>query len=130
MPFKLSSPLTIDQSPPKRSTSAKFIWCEEKFVTALRTRCRAEKTSVAAILVAAGLVACRSTFESHDRYAKRFPTHQGWVLTNSLRHLIPGNGLIKGVDKHDDPSTSIFGSYSGSGKHNFTNCKCRIMLVK
>lgn len=30
-----------------------------------------------------------------------------------------GNRLIEGVDKHDDPSTSIFGSYSGSGKCDF-----------
>ncbi|RKO97287.1 hypothetical protein CXG81DRAFT_11632, partial [Caulochytrium protostelioides] len=116
-------------------TGTRFLWYEPAFVSALRAACRSEKTSVAAMLVAAGMACSRTAFEIHPLYAppfldtsmappageptapqvvKKLPNHQGWVVTSSMRHLVPGSQLLRGADKETDVATRLFCGYSGS----------------
>ncbi|KAJ3221089.1 hypothetical protein HK099_003783, partial [Clydaea vesicula] len=99
----------------ENKTNAKFLWFQKDFITKLRTKCKVERTSIAAVLVVAALCASKTCGEKMEKYKlKGVPNRQGWVVTNSLRHLIPGSKLIEGADKETDPATAIFGSYAGS----------------
>lgn len=102
------------------STGLDFIDISPTLTEQIRLKSRKENTSVAAVLVVVGMIAARSAFDK--LYNNKVIGRQGWVLTNSLRHLIPGSELKNGADKHVDPATSVFGSYSGS----VSDAACRL----
>ncbi|KAJ3130536.1 hypothetical protein HK098_000101 [Nowakowskiella sp. JEL0407] len=99
----------------KPQTKALLFSYSEDFVGKLRDKCRSEKTNVTALMVAAGLAAVRSTFKDVETTAHHdIPSHHGFVLTTSFRHLIPGSKLVEGGDKQSDPAMQIFGGYGGA----------------
>ncbi|KAI9339788.1 hypothetical protein DFJ73DRAFT_846144 [Zopfochytrium polystomum] len=96
-------------------TRVRFLWFPEEFVTALRKRSKPEGTTIAAVLVVAALAAVRTSFEADPKYkTKPLPTHQGWVVTNSLRHMLPQSKLLEGGEKQADEGLKMFGGYAGS----------------
>ncbi|KAJ3100248.1 hypothetical protein HDU97_002384 [Phlyctochytrium planicorne] len=96
-------------------TRVRFLWFDADFISALRKRSKAEGTTIAAVLVVASLAAVRTSFEGLPKYAKKaLPSHQGWVVTNSVRHMLPMSNLIKGGDREIDEGLKLFGGYAGS----------------
>ncbi|KAJ3294767.1 hypothetical protein HK104_003307 [Borealophlyctis nickersoniae] len=98
-----------------RTTNVRFLWFNADFVESLRKKGKSQGTSVASILVVQGLAAVRSTYAAWPRYSeKSLPSRQGWVVTNTIRYMLPNSSLMKGADKETDPSMTLFGGYSGS----------------
>ncbi|KAJ1548070.1 hypothetical protein HK096_005879 [Nowakowskiella sp. JEL0078] len=95
------------------NTKTRFLSFDAEYVTTLRKRCKAEGTTIAGAIVVAALAAMRTSF-AEDYKHKSMPTHQGWVVTNSARHLLPQSRLLEGGDKQSDPSVDVFGGYAGS----------------
>ncbi|KAI8799248.1 hypothetical protein BJ742DRAFT_158437 [Cladochytrium replicatum] len=117
---KAVTPVTFNDSPygyqsKLSKTRVRFVTLDEDVVTALRKRCKAEKTTIAGALVVAALSGVRSIMETLPEYKNRtLPGRQGWVVTNSARHLLPQSRLLFGGDKQSDPSIDVFGGYAGS----------------
>ncbi|KAI9364982.1 hypothetical protein DFJ73DRAFT_756119 [Zopfochytrium polystomum] len=110
IPFEVERPLKK-----QAHTRVRFLWFDEAFVTSLRKKSKSEGTTIAAVLVVAALAAVRTSFASHAKYrSKPLPTHQGWVVTNSLRHMLPQSKLLSGGAKQDDEGLKLFGGYAGS----------------
>ncbi|KNC96990.1 uncharacterized protein SPPG_07807 [Spizellomyces punctatus DAOM BR117] len=129
----LTRPLTLPIPRPLLNTSqtnARFLWFDSVFTESLRKRAKREKTSIAAVLVVAAMAAVRSAFETIPKYSqdpskrcrKRLPTHQGWVVTSTIRYLLPGSRLLQGGDRATDPAMQIFGGYSGSVMNSAHRC--------
>ncbi|KAJ3044428.1 hypothetical protein HDV00_002321 [Rhizophlyctis rosea] len=101
------------------STNVRFLWFDESFTSQLRARSKAQGTTIAAVLVVNALAAVRSTYGAWAKYKEgKMPDRQGWVVTNSVRHMLPGSNLVNGADKEDDPALKVFGGYSGSAMNN------------
>jgi hypothetical protein len=99
----------------QRLTSTRFIFFDEQFVATLRKNAKKEGTTIAAVLVVMALSAVRTAFSQVKKFKKKkFPDRQGWVVTNSMRHLLPNSKLLYGADKQTDPSVNVFGGYAGS----------------
>ena len=99
----------------QRLTSTRFLFYDEQFVSTLRKNAKKEGTTIAAVLVVLALSAVRTAFSNVKKYKKKkFPARQGWVVTNSMRHLLPNSKLLYGADKQTDPSVNVFGGYAGS----------------
>lgn len=128
-----SSPLTADPSPgnsissPKITqfldqipgvadrTSQRFLFFDGNFSTDLRTQCKANGTTIASALIVIGLAAVKVTFAARiSEKGMKMPRHQGWIVTSSMRHLLPNSKLLEGSDKQTDPSLMTFGGYGGS----------------
>ncbi|RKO90454.1 hypothetical protein BDK51DRAFT_11863, partial [Blyttiomyces helicus] len=100
---------------PTSGTLTRFLWFDSDFISALRKKSKSEGTTIAAVLVVNALAAVRSTYATWDKYRRKpLPSRQGWVVTNSVRHMLPGSRLIHGADKQSDPASMVFGGYSGS----------------
>ncbi|KAL2911733.1 hypothetical protein HK105_208790 [Polyrhizophydium stewartii] len=100
---------------PQPHTSTRLTLFDMEFVADLRAAAKRNKTTIAGVLIVSALVAVRVTFTPHaKRLGVPVPRKQGWVVTTSMRHLIPGSRLLDGADKQTDPSTQIFGGYGGS----------------
>ncbi|KAJ3106335.1 hypothetical protein HDU97_006533 [Phlyctochytrium planicorne] len=97
-------------------TRVRFLWFDASFITALRKKAKTEGTTIAAVLVVASLAAVRTSFENLPKYksGKPLPSHQGWVVTNSVRHMLPMSNLMKGGDREVDEGLKMFGGYAGS----------------
>ncbi|KAJ3193214.1 hypothetical protein HDU67_005206, partial [Dinochytrium kinnereticum] len=96
-------------------TRVRFLWFDAEFISALRKKSKSEGTTIAAVLVVASLAAVRTSFAKMPKYAKKaLPSHQGWVVTNSVRHMLPMSNLIKGGDREIDEGLKLFGGYAGS----------------
>ncbi|KAJ3049708.1 hypothetical protein HK097_009323, partial [Rhizophlyctis rosea] len=109
-PTSLSRPAT---------TNVRFLWFDEAFTTTLRTKAKFNGTTIAAVLVVNALAAVRSTYGAWEKYKNaKMPERQGWVVTNSVRHMLPGSNLVNGSDKESDPALNVFGGYSGSAMNN------------
>ncbi|KAI8924017.1 hypothetical protein BC831DRAFT_467991 [Entophlyctis helioformis] len=105
--------LLLQQAAPRTSTRLTIF--DAAFVSDLRQSAKKNKTTIAAVLIVASLAAIRSTFAAAAKtLGCPLPDRQGWVVTTSMRHLIPGSQLLAGGDKQTDPSTRIFGGYGGS----------------
>ena len=103
--------------PNARQSNFRFLFYDSDFISALRKRSKQEGTTIAALLVVNALASVRSAFEDLPKYqkkGKKFPDRQGWVVTNSMRHLLPNSQLLYGADKQTDPSVMVFGGYAGS----------------
>ena len=111
-----TSPDTKPKSAPNaRLTSTRFLFYDSEFISALRKKAKQEGTTIASLLVVTALAAVRTAFSELPRYKKKkFPARQGWVVTNSMRHLLPNSRLMYGADKQTDPSVTVFGGYAGS----------------
>ncbi|TPX64375.1 hypothetical protein SpCBS45565_g05929 [Spizellomyces sp. 'palustris'] len=130
----LTRPLTLPIPRPLLNTSqtnARFLWLDSVFTESLRKRAKKENTSIAAVLVVAGMAAVRSAYETLPKYSqdpaskkcrKRLPAHQGWVVTSTIRYLLPGSRLLQGGDRSTDPAMQIFGGYSGSVMNSAHRC--------
>lgn len=131
---QITNATRLKPPPNARLTDIRFLFYDAEFVSALRKKSKHEGTTIAALLVVMALSSVRSAFADLPRYkTKKFPSRQGWVVTNSMRHLLPNSQLLNGADKQTDPSTSIFGGYAGSmqnanlklkDKHDFWE-RCR-----
>ena len=65
---------------------------------------------MAAVIVVAALSAVRSSLASSPKYVgKPVPTHQGYVVTNSIRHMLPQSRLLQGGDRQNDEGIKVFG---------------------
>ncbi|KAJ3190559.1 hypothetical protein HK101_008595 [Irineochytrium annulatum] len=96
-------------------TRVRFLWFDAEFIGALRRKSKAEGTTIAAVMVVAALAAVRTSFATLPKYAKKpLPSHQGWVVTNSVRHMLPQSNLLKGGDREIDEGLKMFGGYAGS----------------
>ena len=113
---KLPMETTRLKPPPNsKRTSTRFLFYTTDFVSSLRKKAKAEGTTIAAVLVVNALAAVRTAFADLPKYKKKkFPIRQGWVVTNSMRHLLPNSQLLYGADKQTDPSVMVFGGYAGS----------------
>ncbi|TPX32662.1 hypothetical protein SeMB42_g07590 [Synchytrium endobioticum] len=103
--------------PSNGKTRARFLSLDHDFTEALRKKCNSEKTTVAAAVVVAALSAVRTLAETMPAYAngkRSLPTRQGWVVTSSVRHLLPNHTSLYGGERAEDPSLKIFGGYGGS----------------
>ena len=120
----ISSPPSIPSSPIvnipptlRAYTQVRYLWFDSDFISALRTNSKANGTTIAAVLVVAALSAVRTTFEKqaeHHHKKIELPSHQGWVVTNSLRHMLPQSRLLQGGDRQVDEGLKMFGGYAGS----------------
>ncbi|KAJ3067583.1 hypothetical protein HDU98_009210 [Podochytrium sp. JEL0797] len=103
----------------KSQTNVRFLWFPEEFTVRLRSQARTHGTSIAAVLVVCALTATRAILQSRAEYAESGPpTHQGWVVTNSIRHVLPQSRLMQGGSREDDPALKIFGGFAGSVTNN------------
>ncbi|KAI8622065.1 hypothetical protein BC830DRAFT_930440 [Chytriomyces sp. MP71] len=108
----------------KPSTNVRFLWFNDIFTTSLRARARENDTSIASVIVVAALTATLAVLKTRPQHIASLggtcplPTHQGWVVTNSNRHLLPQSRLMKGGDRESDPALKIFGGYAGSVTNN------------
>ncbi|KAH6567185.1 hypothetical protein BASA60_009158 [Batrachochytrium salamandrivorans] len=103
---------TLSETP---HTNLRLTLFNSTFVQDLRSAAKKNKTTVASVMIVVALAATRATFAQQSRHlGMKLPTHQGWVVTTSMRHLIPGSQLLNGADKQADPSTKVFGGYGGS----------------
>ncbi|KAI9192917.1 uncharacterized protein BJ171DRAFT_481470 [Polychytrium aggregatum] len=113
-----SNPQTLIVSPMKplrNYTNVRQIWFDSDFTSILRKRAKAERTTIAAVLIVTALGAVRTSFSKLPKYRHRpLPNHQGWVITSSVRFLIPGSNLMNGGDRASDPALRVFGGYGGS----------------
>ncbi|KAJ3069309.1 hypothetical protein HDU98_007645 [Podochytrium sp. JEL0797] len=104
-------------------TNVRHMWFSSEFTTLLRKRSKTEKTTIAAVLVVAALAACRGVFEHEAKRdgkdaKKSVPNSQGWVVTNSIRHILPQSRLLQGGDRETDEGLKMFGGYAGSVSNN------------
>jgi hypothetical protein len=125
-----SQPSGIPRGPSSTSyTRARFLWFDDEFTSALRKKSKSEGTTVASVLVVAALAAVRSSFStlpnstptsdtspSSQKNKKKpsLPSRQGWVVTTSVRHLLPQSKLLQGGERQTDEALKIFGGYAGS----------------
>ncbi|KAJ3317374.1 hypothetical protein HDU76_001203 [Blyttiomyces sp. JEL0837] len=101
--------------PLKAYTRVRFLWFDAEFISSLRKKSKSEGTTIAAVLVVAALAAVRTSFATLPKYqTKPLPTHQGWVVTNSIRHILPQSRLLQGGDRESDEGMKMFGGYAGS----------------
>ncbi|KAJ3205404.1 hypothetical protein HDU82_005225 [Entophlyctis luteolus] len=101
-------------------TKTRFLFFPKEFTTALRNRSKSEKTTIAAVLIVASLIACRRVFGHAAARDKKditnaVPNSQGWVLTSSIRHILPQSKLLQGGDRESDEALMLFGGYAGKG---------------
>ncbi|KAI8915595.1 hypothetical protein EDD86DRAFT_196404 [Gorgonomyces haynaldii] len=81
----------------------------------IRDQCKANKTTLSCAMVVTALAAIKLTFQDRAKQKKlRMPNHQGWIVTSSMRHLIPESKLLMGGDKETDPGINLFGGYGAS----------------
>ncbi|KAJ3411487.1 hypothetical protein HDV05_002140 [Chytridiales sp. JEL 0842] len=104
---------------PRPYTRVRYLWFPASFIASLRTKSKSENTTIAAVLVVSALAAVRTCFASLPKYDKQnggkdLPTHQGWVVTNSVRHILPQSRLLQGGDRQSDEGLKMFGGYAGS----------------
>ncbi|KAJ3233029.1 hypothetical protein HDU81_002543 [Chytriomyces hyalinus] len=104
-------------------TNVRFLHFNADFTNTLRKRAKVEKTSMAAVLVVASLAACRAVFvhgvmRDGGDLTSQVPKRQGWVVTNSIRHILPQSKLLQGGDRETDESLKVFGGYAGSVSNN------------
>ncbi|KAI8827427.1 hypothetical protein BJ741DRAFT_630119 [Chytriomyces cf. hyalinus JEL632] len=101
-------------------TSVRFLWFDSQFTSALRSHARTHGTSIASVMVVAALSATLALLKTRPAHIESLggttplPTHQGWVVTNSMRHVLPQSRLLQGGDRETDPSLRVFGSFAGS----------------
>ncbi|KAJ3393251.1 hypothetical protein HDU84_002330 [Entophlyctis sp. JEL0112] len=98
-------------------TKTRFLFFPKDFTTALRNRSKSEKTTIAAVLIVASLIACRRVFGHAAARDKKditnaVPNSQGWVLTSSIRHILPQSKLLQGGDRESDEALMLFGGYA------------------
>ncbi|KAJ3196367.1 hypothetical protein HK101_009180 [Irineochytrium annulatum] len=109
-PPSVSIPLT-----PAARTKVRVLWFDNDFISALRKKSKSEGTTIAAVMVVASLAAVRTSFATLPKYAKKpLPSKQGWVVTNSVRHMLPQSRLLQGGDREVDEGLKMFGGYAGS----------------
>ncbi|KAJ3194631.1 hypothetical protein HK101_002275 [Irineochytrium annulatum] len=109
-PPSVSIPMT-----PAARTKVRFLWFDNDFISALRKKSKSEGTTIAAVMVVASLAAVRTSFATLPKYAKKpLPSKQGWVVTNSVRHMLPQSRLLQGGDREVDEGLKMFGGYAGS----------------
>ncbi|KAJ3267175.1 hypothetical protein HDU77_005378 [Chytriomyces hyalinus] len=126
-----SAPLVVSPATPARGYSnARALTFNTEYMAILRKQSKREKTSIAAILVVAALAACRSVFvHSAEKEHKNVldtdvvPKSQGWVVTNSIRHILPQSKLLQGGDRETDEGLKVFGGYAGSVSNNSLKMK-------
>ncbi|KAJ3025737.1 UNVERIFIED_CONTAM: hypothetical protein HDU68_006758 [Siphonaria sp. JEL0065] len=104
-------------------TNVRFMYFDAAFTNILRKKSRTEKTTIAAVLVVAALTACRGVFlhgakRDEKDIKKVVPSSQGWVITNSIRHILPQSKLLQGGDRETDEALKVFGGYAGSVSNN------------
>ncbi|KAJ3132729.1 hypothetical protein HK100_005080 [Physocladia obscura] len=109
--------------PGRGYTNVRFLHFSSDFTTVLRKKSKSEKTTIAAVLVVAALTACRSLFVHGAKrdgkdVKKAVPNSQGWVITNSIRHILPQSKLLQGGDRETDEGLKVFGGYAGSVSNN------------
>ncbi|KAJ3105115.1 hypothetical protein HK100_003958 [Physocladia obscura] len=109
--------------PGRGYTNVRFLHFSSDFTTVLRKKSKGEKTTIAAVLVVAALTACRSLFVHGAKrdgkdVKKVVPNSQGWVITNSIRHILPQSKLLQGGDRETDEGLKVFGGYAGSVSNN------------
>ena len=93
-------------------TNVRYLKYDDKFVTQLRKISKSHGTTIAAVLIVNALASVRTAFTPIAlKTNKKLPSRQAWVVTNSMRHLLPNSSLLSGSDKQTDPSISIFGGY-------------------
>ncbi|KAJ3357164.1 Anaphase-promoting complex subunit 2, partial [Kappamyces sp. JEL0680] len=103
---------------PPTASNVKFFSFDAAFSEALRLNCRKNKTTIASAVIVAALAAVRSVFRPRsETQKKKLPSHQAWVVTSSIRMLIPNSRLLEGADKEQDPGLMEFGGYGGSITH-------------
>jgi hypothetical protein len=103
--------------PPKKSsdrTFVKYLFVDEKFSEGLRKNCKKNKTTLTAAIVVIALAAVRYTFSDRTSSLEKFPKYLSWIVTSSMRHLLPESRLLFGAEKNGDPGLSVVGSYGGS----------------
>ncbi|KAJ3205367.1 hypothetical protein HDU82_005246 [Entophlyctis luteolus] len=110
-------------NPGRGFTNVRFMHFNSEFTSVLRKKSKAEKTTIAAVLVVASLTACRCVFVHGAKrdgkdVKKTVPNSQGWVLTNSIRHILPQSKLLQGGDRETDEALKVFGGYAGSVSNN------------
>ncbi|KAJ3297836.1 hypothetical protein HDU79_001953 [Rhizoclosmatium sp. JEL0117] len=118
-PTTSPAPISLGIEASRGYTNARFMYFTSDFMEVLRKRSKAEKTTVSAVLVVAALTACRAVFiHSAQRDGKAVetsvPSSQGWVVTSSIRHILPNSRLLQGENKENDASLKVFGGYAGS----------------
>ncbi|TPX77019.1 hypothetical protein CcCBS67573_g01684 [Chytriomyces confervae] len=128
LPSRASSPVEqITMGPLTKTgtghTNVRFLHFNADFTNTLRKRAKSEKTSMAAVLVVASLAACRAVFihgvkRDGGDLSKQVPKNQGWVVTNSIRHILPQSKLLEGGDRETDEALKVFGGYAGSVSNN------------
>ncbi|KAI9329724.1 hypothetical protein BDR26DRAFT_872105 [Obelidium mucronatum] len=109
---------TTKQNP---TTNVKFLWFPQDFTARLREKSRTHGTSIASVLVITALTATHAFLKKRSSTSTDpVPTHQGWVVTNSIRHVLPTSTLIatRGKSRDHDPVLKIFGGYAGSVTNN------------
>ncbi|KAI8614119.1 hypothetical protein BC830DRAFT_1065850 [Chytriomyces sp. MP71] len=126
-PSRGPSPEPIIMGPLSRTgsghTNVRFMYFAAEFTNVLRKRAKVEKTTIGAVLVVASLAACRAVFVHGVRrdggeVRKEVPDKQGWVVTNSIRHILPQSKLLQGGDRETDEALKVFGGYAGSVSNN------------
>ncbi|ORY36490.1 hypothetical protein BCR33DRAFT_855228 [Rhizoclosmatium globosum] len=121
-----TNPIQLLRNPhqPQSQTNTRFLWFPSDFTTLLRETSRSHKTSIAAVLVVTSLTATlailrtRTSTSTSNTTHTETPTHQGWVVTNSIRHLLPTSHLLTGGPRETDPALKLFGGYAGSVMNN------------
>ncbi|KAI8607174.1 hypothetical protein BC830DRAFT_1175610, partial [Chytriomyces sp. MP71] len=105
--------------PARGYTNSRALTFDTTFMATLRKRSKEEKTSIAAVLVVAALTACRNVFAHiaerdarEGRKTEAVPDRQGWVVTNSIRHILPQSRLLQGGDRETDEGLKVFGGYA------------------
>ena len=97
------------------TTSLRTIMVRGDDSSNFRKACKVNKTSISSTLIVLGLATVRHTFSSKAEEKKlKLPRHQGWIVTSSMRPLLPESKLLDGADKQTDPSLMIFGGYGAS----------------
>ncbi|KAI8611932.1 hypothetical protein BC830DRAFT_1171483 [Chytriomyces sp. MP71] len=125
-PSRGPSPEPIIMGPLSRTgsghTNVRFMYFAAEFTNVLRKRAKVEKTTIGAVLVVASLAACRAVFvhgvkRDGGDVRKEVPEKQGWVVTNSIRHILPQSKLLQGGDRETDEALKVFGGYAGELHH-------------
>lgn len=94
-------------------TMQRYLYVSSSDTSALRSHCKKNRTTLTAAIVVAGLAAVKVAFGNAES-GRKFPKHQGWIVTSSQRHLLPQSRLLDGGDRETDPSVNVIGSYGGS----------------
>lgn len=96
-------------------TCQRFIKFDDNFTAELRKKCKSNRTTIAAALVVISLAAVKVAFKGRFEAANTcFSTHQGWIVTSSMRHLLPNSRLLSNGNRQSDPSLLTFGGYGSS----------------